>query len=269
MFSTPHRWRMLLSLVVLLSTTWTLAACGSTAQKTFASPRLTQIQQQKKLIVGTALTAPFESRDPQSGNLVGFDVDLAQRIASELGVTIEWKELAFGDLLPALQAGTLDMVIAAMYITPQRQEIVAMSQAYVDTGLVIVTRTDTTDVRTIESLNGKKVGVKKGATGARFATQLKDEGNSLVIQEYTETVDSFTELEKGFLDALLNDKINTIQYAKTHPTVMVSSEVLAPAGLGIAVKKDDPDLLNLINSVIDASRTSGALDLLYKQWISK
>jgi len=268
MFSSLHRWRVLLSLVVVLSTTWSLAACGAPAQKTFDSPRLTQIQQQKKLIVGTALTAPFESRDPQTGNLVGFDVDLAQRIANELGVPIEWKELAFSDLIPALQQGDLDMVIAAMYITPQRQEIVSMSQAYVDTGLVIVTRTDTTTIRTIADMNGKKVGVKTGATGARFATKLKDEGNTLIIQEYTETVDSFVELEKGFLDAILNDKINSIQYAKTHPTLMVASEVLDPAGLGIAVKKDDTDLLNLINSVIDSSRTSGVLEQLYKQWIS-
>ncbi|MBA3468607.1 MAG: transporter substrate-binding domain-containing protein [Herpetosiphonaceae bacterium] len=269
MITSSHRRRVLISLVLLFSTTWSLAACGSPAQKNFDSVRLTQIQQSKKLVVGTALTAPFESRDQQSGNLVGFDVDLAQRIAAELGVTIEWKELAFSELLPALEQGTLDMVIAALYITPQRQELVGMSQAYVDTGLVIVTRTATTDIRTVADLNGKKVGVKKGATGARFATKLKDKGNSLIIQEYTETIDSVVELEKGLLDAILNDKINSIQYAKTHPTIMVASEVLDPAGLGIAVKKGDLDLLNLINSVIDTARSSGVLDQLYQQWISQ
>jgi ABC-type amino acid transport substrate-binding protein len=262
--------RLVLLTLVLALSIGSLTACGSGTGKTFDSPRLQQIQNNKKLVVGVALTAPFESRDPQTGALVGFDVDLANKIAAELGVPIEWKELAFADLVPGLQAGNFDMVIAAMYITPARKELVDMSQAYVDTGLVIVTRKeDVASMRTAADLAGRKVGVKKGATGARYAEKLKAEGNTLIIQEYTDTVDSLDELGKGFVDAVLNDKINSIQYAKTHPEVAVSSEVLDPAGLGIAVRKGDTDLLNLINDVIKRMRSDGSMDQLYKQWISQ
>lgn len=259
-----------LLVAMLLACSTFLLSCGGSQGKTFDSPRLQQIQANKKLVVGTALTPPFETRDPETGALVGFDVDLAKQIAVEVGVEIEWKEIAFADLVPQLQSGGFDLVIAAMYITPARQEVVDMSQPYVDTGLVIVTTTQNqAAIRTAADLNGRKVGVKKGATGAKFAEQLRADGNTLIIQEYTDTVDSLEDLSQGFVDAVLNDKINSIQYGKDHPEVVVSSEVLDPAGLGIAVRKGDADLLNLINGVVKRMRDDGSMDKLYAQWITQ
>ncbi len=70
--------------------------------------------------VGTALTEPFEYHDLQTGELVGFDVAIAQRIADRLNVEIEWVEMPFANLIPALEDQYVDMTIAAMYITPER-----------------------------------------------------------------------------------------------------------------------------------------------------
>jgi ABC-type amino acid transport substrate-binding protein len=245
-----------------------VAACGEAQSPQLQSARLQQIQQAKKLVIGTALTRPFEYRDQASGDLIGYDVELAKRISQELGVSIEWKEMAFAELIPAVEQGSLDMVIAAMYITPARLEKVDMSQGYVDTGLVIVTGAKTADIRTPADLNGRTLGVKKGSTGARYAEGLKSQGINPVILEYGETIDSLNELEAGAIDAALNDKLNTLEYAKTHPTVQVSSDVLEPAQLGIAVRKGDADLLNLINQTITKLRGDGTLDTLYKQWVS-
>ncbi len=244
-----------------------LVACKSPAVPTSTAPRAQQLRAAGKLVVGTAITAPFEYRDPNTGELVGYDVEVAQAIADYIGVPIVWKEMAFGDLLPALQNGQVDMVIAAMYITPERQSIVAMSDGYVDTGLVMVTRVDMPEFTSDKDMIGRVVGVKEGATGARYVQRLKEQGYDLVIQEYATTRDSLEDLENGYVDVALNDKINTLQYIKTHPGLKINGPILEPAQLGIAVRKDDTELLAIINEVLARLRSEGRLDALYRKWI--
>lgn len=244
-----------------------LGACRSQAKPTATGPRAQALRDRGQIVIGTAITAPFEYRDPNTGELVGFDVEVARAIADYIGVPIVWKEMAFGDLLPTLQDGKVDMVIAAMYITPQRQEIVAMSDGYVDTGLVMVTRVDAPEFTSDRDMIGRVVGVKEGATGARYVRRLKEQGYDLVIQEYATTRDSLEDLERGYIDVALNDKINTIEYIKTHPTLKINGPILEPAQLGIAVRKDDTELLAIVNEVLAQLRSSGRLQELYDKWI--
>lgn len=255
-------WLLVACLIVLL------VACRSQAKPTATGPRAQALRAQGQIVIGTAITAPFEYRDPNTGELVGFDVEIAQAIADYIGVPIVWKEMAFGDLLPALQNGSVDMVIAAMYITPQRLEIVAMSDGYVDTGLVMVTRVDAPEFTSDRDMIGRVVGVKEGATGARYVKRLQEQGYDLVVQEYATTRDSLEDLERGYVDVALNDKLNTIEYIKTHPTLKINGPVLEPAQLGIAVRKDDTELLAIVNEVLAQLRSSGRLQALYNKWIT-
>lgn len=246
-----------------------MSGCAAAGQSpTPLSPRLAALKQAGKLIVATAITRPFEYHDERTNALVGFDVELAQAIAQRIGVPIEWKEMEFAALLPTLQKGEADMVIAAMYITPQRQEVVDFSEPYLHTGLVVVVRANETAIGGLNDLSGKVVGVKEGATGARYAARLQAEGVPITVRKYLETLDSLDELEKGFVDAVFNDKLNTLEYIKTHPGVKIVGDVFDPAGLGIAVQKGDRELLDLINDVLHTLQTSGELDRMYARWIS-
>lgn len=241
-----------------------LAGCQAQAP---TSPRIAQVQQAGRLVVATAITRPFEYHDERTNALVGFDVDLANAIARRIGVPVEWKEMGFAELLPTLQAGKADLVIAAMYITPQRQEIVDFSQPYLDTGLVVVVRADETAIGGLNDLAGKIVGVKESATGARYAARLQAEGVPITVRKYLETSDSLEELENGYVDAVFNDKLNTLEYIKTHPGVKIVGEVFDPAGLGIAVRQGDRELLDLVNDVLRSLQASGELDRMYTRWI--
>src|SRR5262245_5570071 len=107
----------------------------STSYDFSQSSRMTELKNTGKLVIGTAITQPFEYRDPITNALVGFDVDLLTQITTPMGVSLEWHELTFADLIPQLQAGELDVVIAAMYITPVREELIDFSQSYLGTGL--------------------------------------------------------------------------------------------------------------------------------------
>jgi polar amino acid transport system substrate-binding protein len=253
---------------IMFALSLTLAACSSGGQSSVElTPRLKKIKDSGQLVIGTAITAPFEFHDPTSGEFKGLDVELAKSIAAQIGVPIVWKEMAFGDLIPALQDGKVDMVIAGMYITDARKELVDMSEGYLDTGLVIVTRADDNSISSAEGLSGKTACVKTGSTGAKLVEKLNGEGASITTHEYADTASSLEDLSKGFCDAVLNDKINSIEYIKTHADLKVASDVLQPAQIGASVQKGDTELLALINKTIQDKKTNGDLDKLYKTWV--
>jgi ABC-type amino acid transport substrate-binding protein len=262
-----HRIFVALLVLVLL-----LSACKDKDDKKKTDnslpDRLQEIQREGKLVVGTAITSPFEYHDPESNALVGFDVDLTNQIADRLDISVEWREMTFADLLPALQNGDVDMVIAAMYIKPEREDLVDFAQPYLDTGLVMAVQTGNTDITDLNSLAGHSVGVKQGSTGEAAAQRLRDEqGIDLTIQRYEETLDSLDDLDAGLVDVVFNDYNNTLIYIQTHPNIRLQGDIFEPAGLGIAVQTGDTDLLNFINETLTNLKQSGDVARLFNKWI--
>ncbi|MDO9066906.1 MAG: transporter substrate-binding domain-containing protein, partial [Deltaproteobacteria bacterium] len=93
----------------------------------------------KILVVATGDYPPFEFRD-EKGKLAGYDIELGQEIARRMGVTIKWIQLDFNELLPALDAGKADLVIAAMHATEECRQRYALSRNYVNSGLAMVVK---------------------------------------------------------------------------------------------------------------------------------
>lgn len=192
---------------------------------------------------------------------------MAEAIAKKIGVPLEVREMQFTSLIPSLQNAQADLVIAAMYITDQRKEVVDFADPYMDTGMVLAVRSENTDIKSTQDLNGKVVGVKTGATSEKVAQELKEKGIKLEIKSYKETVDYLLDLETGRLDATINDLLNQLEYNKTHPKIKVVGDTFTKASLGIAVKKGDKELLEVINGVLKDMKQSGEADKLYKKWL--
>ena len=258
---------LVLTLLVTLMTACSSAKAPDAGPGSSASARIGEIQKKGVLVVGTANYRPFEYHDEKTNQLVGFDVDVADQIAKSLGVKVEWKEMQFAGLIPALQAGQVDMVIAAMYITDQRKEVVDFADPYVDTGLVMITRKNDDRIKSLSDLDGKTVGVKLGATGAKAADRLKQEGRKIEIKQYNDTLDSFSDLLVSRVDVVFNDKLNTLEYLKTHPQLQIVGDTFDKASLGISVKKGDKDLLDRINDVVRKMKSQGQIDQLFQKWL--
>lgn len=236
---------------------------------------LEQIQTKGILIVGTAITEPFVFHDPHTDALIGLDIDIANYIAEQLGVDIKFIEMPFANLIPALQDAKIDMVIAAMYITPEREILVDFSEPYLDTGLVIVGQADLPEkIKIVQDLEGLKVGVKISATGARLAEELIIQGIDITIIEYKNTLDSFLDLEVGRVDVIFNDYLNTLVYLKNSqaPLEIVTNdmdeiEFLSKVGLGIAVSQDNHELLEFINTSLAKMKQDNFFEQTYNTWL--
>jgi len=287
------RWMSLIAIVVLLMVT--LAACtapvaapadgeaagdesaAAPAEEAADTDELTvdKLNEKGVLVIGTAITKPFEFRDPDTNELVGFDVDTANYIADKLGVDVEFKEMPFASLIPSLETRKVDMTIAAMYIKDEREEVVDFATPYMETGLVMVVRPDLVDqVKTPEDLAGLKVGVKLGATGDKLAQEFVEQGIDLERSEYKETLESFIDAEAGRVDAVLNDYLNTLAYLKDTGSELqiVTDEngdpsFLSNVGLGIAVHDGDAELLAAVNAALEEMQADGTYDEIYQKWL--
>ncbi len=237
---------------------------------------LEAVKERGVLVVGTAVTKPFEFYNPKTNVLVGMDVDIANSIARQLGVSIQWVEMPFASLIPSLQNNRVDMVIAAMYINPERASLVDFSNPYISTGLTLAVRPELAGkIRSPADLNGKKVGVKIGATGEELANEWKSQGIDVEIHEYKETLDSLLDLEVGRIDVVVNDYLNTLAYIQdTQSQIKIVTDdankiyFLSNAGLGIAVHQGNKTLLAEINSILSDMQTSGKLSEIQQQWLN-
>ena len=119
---------------------------------------------------------PFDTTD-SSGKLTGLDVDLINAIAEDQGFTVKWENLQFDGLIPALQAGNIDIIASGMSITPEREKQVDFSDPYYDSGLVVAVASDNNTIKGEDDLTpDMKVAVQIGTTGAAEAQDLKDGG---------------------------------------------------------------------------------------------
>ena len=228
---------------------------------------LEQIKKNKKLVVATSPDyPPFEFMVSENGKskIVGADIDLAQKIADKLGVELEIKAMDFDALLPALQAGKVDMVITGMTPNEKRKKAVDFSDIYFKgENAVIVNAKDAGKFTSEDQLKKAKLGVQKGSTQE---TYVKD---NLKVTNYKALVavpDLIADMKNGNIDAVvLNSKVAGINVTKYDGIKVVENLKLTSGGdeeaMAVAIKKgDNADLIKLTNEVIKELQDSGEYD---------
>ena len=239
---------MLLALVMALS----LAACGEKANDGNTDNDTAKTE----LVFGTSADyAPFEFMYPDdSGEMVygGIDVSVAKYIADEMGLTLQVENMGFDYLLPSLDKGDFDIVLAAMEATPERLENADFSDPYyTDVPPAILVKADKADqYKTLADLNGKSVGAQTATTKLDMVNEM--EGVTPVALQ--SVLDLVNELVYDKVDAILVDGGVAQQYADANPDLVIcsaSSELPTAEPYCIAVAKGDPKgLLDGINAAL-------------------
>lgn len=221
------------------------------------------------LKLATGNYKPFEYRDAKTNELVGYDIDVAKRVADKLGVKLQATDMDFAAIIPSVQKGDFDLAIAAMYDTPERRQAVDMTDSYMETGMVLVTMANNNTYKTLADLNGKRVGVKASATSEKIANDTKaQKGYTYEVVSYKDTTGCIADLEAGRVDAVVNDLLNQLEINKTDPNVKVVGDPFTSSKLAGAVAKGNDSLLKVVNEVIAEMQKDGSAKKLYDQWIT-
>ncbi|RIW37726.1 amino acid ABC transporter substrate-binding protein [Bacillus salacetis] len=186
------------------------------------------------------------------GTMTGFDIDVAEAVAEEMGMEPEQKKFKFSGIVEGVQSGRFDAAVASHTITEERAEKVAFSTPYYYSGPQIFVRPDST-VETLEDLEGMEIAVSKGSTYADTASEVTDE-----IQSYDSDVVALEALSKGKHDAVITDFV-TGKEAINAGLELEARELLGRSEQAIAVAKDNEELLKKINEALDTLRENGTL----------
>lgn len=160
--------------------------------------------QQDPYIIATDVTfAPFEYQNDDN-EYIGIDIDLLAAIAEDQGFTYELRPMNFSAGLQALETNQVDGMIAAMSITPEREESFDFSEPYIDAGPVLAVHEDNDEITSYEDLDGKTLAVKVGTTGAQFADELAQEYD-ITINQFEDSANMYEDVAAGQADAAVED----------------------------------------------------------------
>jgi len=213
---------------------------------------------------------PFEFKEEDSNELVGFDIDITEEAIDRAGYEQgEWAEIAFEQLETALLEGDIDLIAAALSITPERQENIDFSDPYYEVSQAIVVREDGDfQPEQLEDFEGRRVGAQSGTTGETLAQEeLVDEG--IIAEEdyrsYEEYNLAIQDLTNGNIDGVFVDEPTANSFADERD-VTVAFTISTGEEYGLAMRPDDGRLSD-INDALAEMRDDGTYEDIRTQWI--
>ncbi|MBI5116300.1 ABC transporter permease subunit [Candidatus Poribacteria bacterium] len=207
--------------------------------------------------------APYVFPDPNNPQkLIGFEVDLADAIARDLGVKAQQTQNAWDSLIPALDRGDFDIVMNGIEITPQRKEVVLFSIPYYIYTEQLVVRKDETRINEINELKGTRVGTLSGAVAQDILTGL----GGVDVRIYSGQAEPYEDLALGRLDAVLLDLPIAAYYAKPNPKLRYAGTPIGEGFYGIAIRKQDEELKRKLDAILIKLLQTGEIRRIYEKW---
>ncbi len=210
-------------------------------------------------ISGGAPLAFVDPKDPSK--LLGFEADIAEAIAGELGVKSQVVQTDWDSLVPGLERGNYDMAMNGLEITPERAKRVLMSRPYYVYTLQLVVRKDEARIRSIADLRGMAVGTMAGTAADAMLRKI----GGVEIRSYSQTW-PFDDVALGRLDAAFMDTPITAYYAKPDPRLRYAGPPEGEGFYGIAFRKEEGELKKTVDSVIEKLLRTGRLKSIYDKW---
>jgi ABC-type amino acid transport substrate-binding protein len=250
----PSRAAVLL-LLMLSAAGWSCAPRDESA--------LQRIQRTGILRIGTDATyPPFESVDPATGDLSGFDVDLVRAIAQRMQAKAEFIVVPFDGIVPGLKSGKYDLIVSAMTITPERAQQVLFTKPYTVAGQSIVVRSTESAIAGASDLAGKKIGCQLATTGEIEAKKVP----RAQVVSFDAIGSAFRDLENGNLDAAIADTPTARIFIRDHATLQLVGQPLTREEFGMAARRQDSDLAAAVNRILDELRADGAMRGIEARW---
>jgi len=206
---------------------------------------------------------PFNYQDA-GGHLAGFEIDLAQAVAAQMGVRVEFQPAPFAGLLAALDIGRTDVVMDQITITEARKQKYAFTQPYSISGIQMIVRRGDNRFKSPADLAGRPVGV---GLGTNYETWLRTNQPRAIIKTYDDDPTKYQDLRSGRIDVVLNDRLTAIDMMRrTGGVFQGAGAPFAHQEMGVAVRKDEPALVEDLNRALTNLRANGQLTKISNKW---
>lgn len=248
-----------LELLGLLIAATLVASCGGVAPS-----GLERVRRAGELRWGGDLQggAPYVFEDPaRPGRVTGFEADLAEAIAHELGVRAHFVQQDWSALVPSLERGSFDVALNGLEVTPSRADQVSLTRPYFVFSTQLVTRRADTTAHDLASLHGRRVGT----LASSFSYDVLREDGRVTIVPYEGNEEPYADLEQGRLDGVLLDDIIVARYGTVRPSLHVVQDV-REGYYAAACRERDRDLCDAIDQAIASLARRGELRRILARW---
>ena len=263
------RKQFLVSVIVLVGVLVLSLAASTSAgeiQRTLAAESaIEQIAKRGVIKVGMDVFVPWAMKD-KKGELIGFEIDIAKKLAEDMGVKVEFVPTKWSGIIPALTTGKFDVLIGGMTITTQRNLKINFTRPYYYTEQGLMAHKKKAAGFKVADFNRPDVTIA-ARLGSTAAVAAKQQFPKAKLRLFDDEPAAVQELRNGNVHAMVSAQPLPSSTALEYPdTIMVYDEVMMLEAIGIGVRKGDSDTLNLINNWIEINRNNGWIQGRYAYW---
>jgi polar amino acid transport system substrate-binding protein len=206
---------------------------------------------------------PWEFQN-EKGEIVGFEIDLAQEVGKRLGMNVSIVNIPFNGLFAAVQSGQIDAAVSSITITKKRLESVSFAQPYYDSDQSLAVRSNS-GVKGLEGMSGKVAAVDTGSTGDMWTTQNQQKYKFSDIRRYEGLSPAMLDLAAGRIDGYISDIPAVQYYILDKPAYQVVERIPTGEQYSMMFAKNSP-LVDKVNGEITKMKQDGTLAKIHEKW---
>lgn len=219
------------------------------------------VEEGKLLMATNATFPPYEYYD--GNDIVGIDAEIAAKIAEKLGLELEIQDMEFNSIITSVNQGKADMGMAGMTVSEDRLKNVDFSDSYAKGVQVVIVKEDS-DIKSIDDLTGKKIGVQLNTTGDIYATDDFGKDN---VQQFNKATDTVLALTQGKVDAVIIDKAPAEVFVQQNEGLKLLDSSYADEDYAICFKKGNTELQKAVNDALNELIEDGTVQAIIDKYI--
>ncbi|MDD6645605.1 MAG: transporter substrate-binding domain-containing protein [Oscillospiraceae bacterium] len=244
--------------VVLIATC--LVGCGGSDSK--SDNKLETVTEGKLTMATNAEFPPYEFYEGEK--VVGIDAEVAEKIAEKLGLELEIADVSFDSIIPGVQSGKYDMGMAGMTVTDERKRSVNFSDSYA-TGIQSVIVKEDSTIKSIDDLDGKKIGVQTATTGDIYASDDYGEDN---VKRFENGAAAVAALTANKVDCVIIDNEPAKAYVEANKGLKILDTEYAVEDYAICFSKDSEELQKKVNDALNELKKDGSIQKIVDKYIN-
>lgn len=251
--------KKLFSILMICVVVVSLFGCGAKSEVSSSGDKL--------VVALNAEFPPYEYKD--GGEIVGIDPDMVREIGKRLGMEVEFLDIAFDSVIPAIQSGKADIAATGLTVTEDRKNFVNFTDMYQDAVQVIIV-TEDSEIKSKDDMNGKIIGVQTGTTGDMYCTDELEEVNML---RFAKIIDGVQALAAGKVDACVVDDqvamacVEEVNKANPDAHLIILPTAFVEEHYAMAVNKKNTELLDKVNGALRDMMNDGTLKNIKSKYL--